>query len=152
MKAHASIWDEYARAQKRADRAMIDPNYWAADQTADNILSMIETGAVPISDDALRKMTRNWRKNLAATERRRKAIEVHRYGPELLDTASPSPEGLVLAREGLAGVRAKLTAEQFDLLEHSALGETDEEIGARCGLSARAVEGRLRRLRLKLAS
>lgn len=151
MKAQASIWDEYARAQKRADRRMVDPNYWAADRTAENVLDLIESGVVPISEDAMRTMTRNWCRNLAATERRRKAIEANRYAPEMVESTSPSPENQIVARDALARIKATVTPGQWVLLQRAGVGDTDTEIGERLGLTPRAVEGRLARLRQRLA-
>ncbi|WP_430425078.1 hypothetical protein [Phenylobacterium sp.] len=150
-KAQAFVWDAYLDAQKRADRKQVGPNYWSADQTADRILDLAEAGVTPISPQAVRKMARNLRRNLAATERRRKAIELARYAP-LQEFVTASPEARADALFEWERVCGQTTRVEQRLLQQVGFGFTYGEIGAAAGLTEKAVELRVARLRLRLAA
>ncbi|MCA0359049.1 MAG: hypothetical protein LCH78_19745 [Proteobacteria bacterium] len=150
MKAAASVWDAYARAQKRADRRQIDPYYWAADQAADNLLDIIQAGVRPMSESALETMSRNWRRNLAATARRRAAILEAHYKPHLVEAVQPPGEPALDAARALERIRESTTSAEWALLERIGLGDTYAEAGDPMGLSEKAVERRVARLRERL--
>lgn len=152
MKAQASIWDAYARAQKRADRRQIDHNYWAADQVADNILDIIDAGVTPITDRALGRMARNWRSTQSATERRRAAIREAHYRPQLVAETPPVGEAAIDAKRALTAIRSATTEEEWSLLESIGHGESQAEISERMGISEKAVECRVKRLRRRLSA
>jgi DNA-binding NarL/FixJ family response regulator len=150
-KANAFVWAAYMAAQKRADRKQVGPNYWSADQTADRILDLAEAGVTAISPHAIDKMARNLRRNLAATERRRKAIEQAHYAP-LQETMAPSPEARTHAVLELERLRRDTSEAEWDLLQRVAVGETQAEIAAAYGVTEKTIELRLARLRRRLAA
>jgi hypothetical protein len=138
-------WAAYARIQALADSNYISIQAYAADETLETILDMIELGQAVSPRQA-----DNLLKNRARTQRERRALLA--LNADLLHPISTSEDARVTARSELASVQGRCSPHEWWLLISAGLGYTCQELAIAGNVPDATIKTRIRRARLKLAA
>lgn len=149
MQKLSSQWAFFARMQRDADRSQITNLYWATDDAADAALDLI-TASSPQPLHVITEQIRTLTANRTAKHRRRGEAVAKYLAPMASAIIVPSPADAVAANIELERVKRLVLADEWQLLEMIAVGESHADIADALGVVPGTVTNRLSLLRRRL--
>ena len=144
-------WAVFCDLHSQADSPILNQDAWAVDEALNALLDEIADDQISADPQKVLQRFKTLRSNRAAKHRRRHQILAAAYFRDSSMASIVEPFPIVAHRENLEHVRQHVTAAEWSLLCHLAMGHTYQEVAQHTGCIPQNLKPKVSRLRARLA-